>query len=126
MLTRSGRSTTFIYRGDMSDVNKTRSMREGLLVLNQAFTDHCVSDERFFAEIVKVMNTIPEMSNALARIEGKLEGEDKELEGIKHSLKDHDERLRSIERWKWGMMGAIPVLTILGMLILKHVFKVEF
>jgi hypothetical protein len=106
--------------------NKGGTIRESLMILNQAFLDHCSMDERTFASLHTSLSPIQGMNDRLIRIEDGLNGEKIDIARMQTTMSDTEKRLRALERWRWGLMGGVPILTILGLMVLRHVFNIQF
>ncbi len=106
--------------------SKMDTVHEGLMVLNTAFVDHCKADERYFATISKAVDSLPDMAKSIEQIKTSLVNEREDFSRFKEVMEGFDERLRSLEKWKWGVVGAFGVLGAVGAVILKHILNIQF
>ena len=125
----------------MTPASKARSVQGAVLLLNQAFKDHIVDEERRFDAIGRNLDRLSGIEVALGKISANQDSMSKLFELTVNDFKNDvtkdigrletdmvevKSRLSNIERWRWGLMGTVPILTLLGLWVLKHVFGVNF
>lgn len=128
----------------MSPASKAKNLHEALMLLNEAFNEHkknfaqhAEQEERRFASIedglkrfggveislVKIETNQTSLSEILRVVMGDLK---RDVEKLELRVEHLDKRIVGIEKWKWTMTGAIPLLTALALWVLKHLFNVSF
>jgi hypothetical protein len=103
--------------------------------MRREFNEHVAQEDRRFASIEGMLQHVPTIELSLAKIEGGQDAQTKVLDllmshlkgdvaGLKEDLKSLEKRFVTIEHWRWGIIGAVPILTVLSLYVLKHVFNI--